>query len=133
MSDEPDGEIDEQVRAGLAYVCSSYGDLAQVLGPDDPDLTAVRSAVHSGDAVRAALDRLHDRLRAAGDALGVYGQASRSARSGAAAMPGISDELGEIVYVCGSARCGRYVWLEDAEALPACSLTGMPLAMRRVG
>ena len=132
MPDQAGESVDERVRAGLAFVCGRFDDLVHALGEDDPDLIAVRAAVCGGSEVRAVLDRLHVRLRAQGDVLGVYGQASRST-PGAIGLPGIRDEPGESVYACGNGLCDRYVWLVDAVAPPVCSFTGATLATRRVG
>jgi hypothetical protein len=124
---------EEDVADGLSYICGHLDHIrARVAGTSAgaAALDSVLAALREARNPAAALEDLHRSLRAAGDALGVFG----NVRGGTDLVtpPGVESAGGsEFVYVCprDAHPCTRYVW-PSAATDPRCEVSDQEL--RRV-
>ncbi|MGP4051862.1 hypothetical protein [Streptomyces sp. 2A115] len=131
MTDRPDRNA-RRTSEALIYFFTHVEDLrSQLRGHESREavdglLTAVRD---DGD-VDAAAKRLNERIRAEGDALGLYGRT----RAIGAQLAGIGDAGREQgIYLCPHRRCLRHHWADEtADSPPACDLDGTPLRLKRL-
>ncbi|GAA3787911.1 hypothetical protein [Streptomyces chiangmaiensis] len=128
-----------QIADGLAYVCEHVDLVRAALerGPADGPvrLDVLLAALRAGEDPSALLENVHRALRAAQDALGIFG-ATRGVGSLSAGSvsvltpPGVAaDRPYEPVLLCPRADrpCARYAWPEPNSDDPVCQVSGAPL------
>ncbi|MGW1892225.1 hypothetical protein ACWCP6_18485 [Streptomyces sp. NPDC002004] len=93
---------------------------------DDAPLGSVVSAVTGDGDLAAALDRLHDALLNAGDALGLYGKQRRGL-----IPPGHGEEPLELWYVCPIRLCSGRPWPQPGRLL-RCDMSGHEMIRTRL-
>ncbi|CAL9540676.1 MULTISPECIES: hypothetical protein [Streptomyces] len=128
MADERAADRQVRIKDALARVCTELEDLRSLLGETGGDavLDQLLTAVRSGGDVERELDELHHTLLRHGDAMGAYGDGSRTAVPRPDVLP--SAEPLDVVFLCPDGRCSRLWWPDDArEEPPACSLSGEAL------
>lgn len=122
---------------GVAYVCTHLEEIRDGLrcgatggneGDEAEELEQLLVAVRGGGDVGAALRRLHERLLAEGDSLGVLGQS----RGTPAQFVGVAEPYRpEPIYLCPSRRCSRFCWPKaSAEEPPICEIDGAAMLLR---
>lgn len=138
MSSGQSGDTDEERdREALGYVCAHLGELRVTLDDDgsvdSTPLQRLMAAIRdSQPSITALLNHLHEAVRAAGDGVGVYGHTGRSG-AGPFRVPGVAARPLDILYVCPSGRCNRYVWLEDSgKGQAECEVTGESMRRERL-
>ena len=133
-------EVAKRTAAALAYICANVEQLREDLrggaGGDDAPLEQLLAALGDGGDLAGPLDRLHARLQADGDAVGIYGHTGDGAATrglspagiGGVGLPGPA----EIVYLCPAARCVRFEWPRTAAPVPRCRISGESLRRERL-
>lgn len=118
--------------AGLAYVCTHFEELLELLGDDgrDPSTPLARlRAARGADATQAArlLAEVDAALRAATDGFAsIYGAGQGRARE----LSGL--EPLEIVFRCPLRQCTGRHGSEVAVARPVCAISGRELVRERL-
>jgi hypothetical protein len=122
----------DPTAAAIGYVCGHLADLRAQLeyvgavGALEDLLAAVRAGTKD---VSAELDRLHDAVLAAGDALGVYQGGSRTAGLKPAGIA--AGAPAEAMFLCPHRRCTRFRWPEEGSP-PVCGIDGTPMVRERL-
>lgn len=112
---------------GLANVCAHLDELREVLPEHGKAVLARLMSADDGQKVGELLDELDAIMRQEGDVRGVYGGADRGLT-----VHGLGPVPSEIVYLCPTRRCARYVWHQDAPEAPVCTITGSQLLRERL-
>ncbi|MFF4752163.1 hypothetical protein ACWD5R_10720 [Streptomyces sp. NPDC002514] len=113
----------EQIADGIAYVCENADQVRAALerGPADGParLDALLAALRTGADPAAPLEAVHRALRAAQDALGVFGRTRDVSMLTPAGLA--TDRPYEPVLLCPRADhpCARYAWPEP-DRVPVC-------------
>ncbi|MES5818808.1 hypothetical protein [Streptomyces sp. RG80] len=128
MTDRPEGRARRTTEA-LAYFFTNVEDIRLRLDATESHaavdglLTAVRD---DGD-IDTAVRRLNDRIRAEGDALGLYGRT----RTTGAVLAGLGGGRERRIYLCPHRRCLRHQWADETDGTPpACDDDGTPLRLK---
>ncbi|MEU0216595.1 hypothetical protein ABZ281_16370 [Streptomyces sp. NPDC006265] len=108
------------------------GNQTDVMG-DPPLLIDLRQALVAGQQCGPALEAIHQALRDAGDALGLYGRVQPSDRG---LVPDGVDTAKpppshEVVYLCPVDQCSRYSWPQPGSP-PRCAISGQALREDRL-
>ena len=120
----------ERVTAGLAYLCRHLQEIRSTLGDEETDpATPLRKLLDMVSVGRTpdladALSAVHDALRAAGDARGVYGNHRSLVPVGVRNL--------EIVYRCPLARCDGRTGDDIGDDPPTCAISGQELLRERL-
>jgi hypothetical protein len=117
----------ERLRVGLGHVCTRFEELREFLPEHGLAVLARLTSAADGPWVSELLDELDAILRQEGDVHGVYGGIGRSLTA-----HGLGLVPSEVVYLCPSRRCARYLWCEDTTDVPVCALTGSELRRERL-
>ncbi|MFI8192085.1 hypothetical protein ACIF8T_25430 [Streptomyces sp. NPDC085946] len=132
MTERPDRRARRTADA-LVHFFTHVEDIRRQLREQDSRdaVDALLTAVRDDGDVDAAARWLNQRIRAEGDALGLYGR-TRSTGALLAGVGGAGREPG--VYLCPHRRCLRHQWADDLDGPPpVCDLDGTPLRLKRLG
>ncbi|WP_159050288.1 hypothetical protein [Streptomyces cellostaticus] len=136
MADRPN-EVAQRTAAALAYVCAKLEQIREDLragaGGDEAPLDHLLAAIRDSRDLAGPLERLHARLQADGDAMGIYGNIRKGAVGRGLPLAGVdSSSPPEVVYLCPAARCSRYWWPQVATSVPPCTISGQKLRRGRL-
>ncbi|MFF8772204.1 hypothetical protein [Kitasatospora sp. NPDC015120] len=126
------------IDRAVPYLCEGEARIRRTLAAAGTEavLDAALAAIRSGTGVREGLDGVHDALRRAGHAKGLYGEL-RGAEpvSPASSFPGLGRpaQARAAVYACPGGRCRRLELGKDAMPAPVCAVDGGPMRLSGTG
>jgi len=128
MTDRPQGRTGRTTEA-LAYFFTHVEDIRSRLREEESHsaVDGLLAAVRDDGDVHAAARRLNDRIRAEGDALGLYGRT----RATGALLTGLGGAPRERrIYLCPHRRCLRHEWADESTDTPPACEDGTPLRLK---
>ncbi|MCX5330436.1 MULTISPECIES: hypothetical protein [unclassified Streptomyces] len=128
MTDRPEGRARRTAEA-LAYFFTHVEDIRRGLRAAESHdaVDGLLAAVRDDGDVDTAVRRLNDRIRAEGDALGLYGRT----RTTGALLAGLGGGGRERrIYLCPHRRCLRHQWADETDGAPPVCDDGTPLRLK---
>ncbi|MFF5496751.1 hypothetical protein [Streptomyces aquilus] len=128
MTDRPEGRARRTAEA-LVHFFTHVEDIRHRLRETESQaaVDGLLAAVRDDGDVDTAVRRLNDRIRAEGDALGLYGRT----RTTGAVLAGIGGGgRSRPIYLCPHRRCLRHQWADETDGTPPVCEDGTPLRLK---